>query len=303
MKGLLDKDLRPKITRWQKIKRFLKRPYRFLVINNENIENVGDMTVSSGAIIFFSSLTIFLTFFITAILIVFTPIRELIPGYTNTEMMNKIKEMREKVLDMEVIIAQQDSLIENVKRMANFTAQDSIKAQGNTQTQVTAKPAEKEPPVVTPPAPSSESATPPKAVLASYSAQPKNISDVVISLLPPVDGVLTNSYNEQEQHFGIDIAAQKDALVRAVTAGTIIFSEYSYETGHVIAVAHANNLVSFYKHNSYVFKKAGSYVATGEAIAVLGNSGEQTTGPHLHLELWKDGKPINPLLFLNYSQK
>jgi len=123
-----------------------------------------------------------------------------------------------------------------------------------------------------------------------------------IRLVPPIDGYVVQRYSLSKNHFGIDIAGSKGDPVKSVYEGIVILSEWNPETGNVIAVQHTNGMVSFYKHNSVLLKKVGSFVKRGEAIAIIGNSGEFTSGPHLHFELWMDGKSLNPLDYLNLEQ-
>ena len=111
---------------------------------------------------------------------------------------------------------------------------------------------------------------------------------------PPVKGVVTNSFNFQQNHFGVDIVAPPNEVVVAIADGTVTLSSWTLETGYVIQIQHVGNLISAYKHNSKLLKQSGSQVKAGEAIAIIGNSGELTTGPHLHFELWYNGTPVNP---------
>lgn len=106
--------------------------------------------------------------------------------------------------------------------------------------------------------------------------------------------MVTASFNTMQEHYGVDIAAKEDEPIKAVLDGTVLFAGWTTETGNTIQIQHANNLVSVYKHNSVLLKKMGQYVKAGEAVAVIGNSGEQTTGPHLHFELWYNGNAIDP---------
>lgn len=115
-----------------------------------------------------------------------------------------------------------------------------------------------------------------------------------LHFFPPVKGVITNSFNYQQNHFGVDIVAPPNEVVVAITDGTVTLSSWTLETGYVIQIQHVGNLLSVYKHNSKLLKKSGTQVKAGEAIAIIGNSGELTTGPHLHFELWHNGNPINP---------
>jgi len=110
----------------------------------------------------------------------------------------------------------------------------------------------------------------------------------------PVDGVVTSEFNQELGHYGIDIAAAENTPVKTSLDGTVIMSSWTLQTGYVLAIQHTNSLISFYKHNSVLFKKVGNFVSSGEVVAAVGSSGEQTTGPHLHFELWHNGIPINP---------
>jgi murein DD-endopeptidase MepM/ murein hydrolase activator NlpD len=110
----------------------------------------------------------------------------------------------------------------------------------------------------------------------------------------PVRGTVTASFKAAIEHYGVDIAAVENDPVKATLDGTVIFAGWSSETGYVIQIQHSNNLISIYKHNSALFKKAGEYVKAGEPVAIVGNSGEQSTGPHLHFELWYNGSPVDP---------
>jgi murein DD-endopeptidase MepM/ murein hydrolase activator NlpD len=110
----------------------------------------------------------------------------------------------------------------------------------------------------------------------------------------PVDGIITRSFNPMEGHYGIDLVAAPNEVVKAALDGTVTMSTWTLETGYVIQVQHDYELISVYKHNATLFKLVGQKVVAGDAIAIVGNSGELTTGPHLHFELWHDRVPLNP---------
>jgi murein DD-endopeptidase MepM/ murein hydrolase activator NlpD len=115
-----------------------------------------------------------------------------------------------------------------------------------------------------------------------------------IYLFNPVDGVVTADYNPRSGHYGVDIVSKENEPVRAVADGLVILASWTLDGGHVIALQHRGGLVSVYKHNSELTKSVGNFVTGGEIIAIVGNSGELTSGPHLHFELWQNGKPLNP---------
>jgi murein DD-endopeptidase MepM/ murein hydrolase activator NlpD len=120
------------------------------------------------------------------------------------------------------------------------------------------------------------------------------------SFVAPVRGIVTDTFAPARSHFGTDIAATKGSVIQATRNGTVIMSTWSADTGHMIGIQHDNNLVSWYKHNSARLKNLGDRVQAGEAIAVIGNSGEMSSGPHLHFELWYNGQPVNPQNYIQF---
>ena len=123
-------------------------------------------------------------------------------------------------------------------------------------------------------------------------SQKNGVADFLFFM--PLKGVVTNSFNAKEEHFGVDIAAPENEAIKAALDGTVTISTWTSETGYVIQIQHENNLISVYKHNSTLLKKSGQFVKAGDVIAIIGNSGELSTGPHLHFELWYNGNPIDP---------
>lgn len=119
-------------------------------------------------------------------------------------------------------------------------------------------------------------------------------------LFKPVDGIISDGYNPHADHLAIDIVAKQDEPIKAVADGTVVFASWTQDSGYVIAIQHRGNLISMYKHNSELFKKVGNFVTAGEVISIIGNTGELTSGPHLHFELWYDGNPINPEEFIRF---
>ncbi len=117
----------------------------------------------------------------------------------------------------------------------------------------------------------------------------------------PIKGVLTSVFAPQHDHFGVDIVAKENEPVKAIADGTVIFSSWTLETGYVINIQHSNELISIYKHNSVLLKKIGDVVRGGEIISIIGNTGELTSGQHLHFEIWYKGTPLNPQEFITFD--
>ncbi|MEQ9299251.1 MAG: M23 family metallopeptidase [Cyclobacteriaceae bacterium] len=134
------------------------------------------------------------------------------------------------------------------------------------------------------------------SVRAEYSGELQDLY-----LFQPIDnGIVSDEFNAQTAHYGIDVVAKKDEPVKSVADGTVIFSSWTQDSGYVIAVQHRSNLISVYKHNSDLLKNVGSFVGAGEIISIIGNTGELTSGPHLHFEIWYNGNPLNPSEFISF---
>lgn len=134
-----------------------------------------------------------------------------------------------------------------------------------------------------------------------YNLFERNSDKSNLVLFPPLSGTLSEHYNREKKHYAVDVVAPKDTPIKAVSNGIVIFAEWTTETGYVIIIEHKDGLLSVYKHNGSLSKSQGDIVRTGEVIASVGNTGEFTTGPHLHFELWDNGNPVNPLDFIDFK--
>jgi len=117
----------------------------------------------------------------------------------------------------------------------------------------------------------------------------------------PLDGEISAKFDTDSKHFGIDIVAPANSPVKSILDGVVIFSDWSVKTGNTISIQHRNNLISTYKHNSKLLKKIGQFVKAGEAICIIGNTGELTSGPHVHFEIWNNGIAIDPAAYINFE--
>ena len=116
----------------------------------------------------------------------------------------------------------------------------------------------------------------------------------------PISGYISAAFDPKSEHYGIDVVSKKDEPVKCISDGTVVFASWTQEAGYVIGVQHQANLVSIYKHNSTLTKEIGNFVSAGEIIAIIGNTGELTSGPHLHFELWYNGSAVNPEEFISF---
>ncbi len=136
--------------------------------------------------------------------------------------------------------------------------------------------------------------------LSIRSTDDRRLSLGQIHFFTPVKGLVSNRFDAASEHFGIDLVSEPNAMISSVMDGTVIFSEWTIQTGYVIFIQHEGNVISAYKHNSELLKRKGDRVKAGEAIAIIGNTGELSTGPHLHFELWHNGTPLNPEQYINF---
>tara|TARA_B100001250_G_scaffold409282_1_gene433316 strand:+ start:2196 stop:3083 length:888 start_codon:yes stop_codon:yes gene_type:complete len=132
----------------------------------------------------------------------------------------------------------------------------------------------------------------------SYKASRSSLEDFVF--FKPVDGIITSHFDVSEKHFGVDVVANTNASVKATLDGVVMFADWSISNGHTILIQHPENIVSVYMHNSSITKSSNDIVKAGEVIGVVGNSGELSSGPHLHFELWQNGSPINPVEYVDF---
>jgi len=131
-------------------------------------------------------------------------------------------------------------------------------------------------------------------------SNPKESNEITGFFMSPVNGTISRSLDKSQQHYGVDIVTKSDEPIKATLEGYVIFSEWTNRQGNVVIIQHANDMLSAYKHCSILLKKAGTYVEAGDPIAIVGNTGELTDGPHLHFEIWKGGVVLNPQEFINF---
>lgn len=116
----------------------------------------------------------------------------------------------------------------------------------------------------------------------------------------PITGYISEPFNAQTEHYGIDVVSKKDEPVKCIADGTVVMASWTQSEGNVIAIQHRENLISIYKHNSTLTKEVGDFITAGEIVAIIGNTGELTSGPHLHFELWYNGSAVNPEEFISF---
>ncbi|MFZ4521690.1 MAG: M23 family metallopeptidase [Bacteroidales bacterium] len=241
--------------------------------------------------------------FLTSFLIAFTPLREYIPGYTNVGLTKRLYKLQMKTDSIERALVAKEQFVGNLRDIINgkdltedkpLTGSDTVKRYGNVKIKRSAEDSLLRMEI------ENQNKYNLYKIESGESAGQRKASIGGVLFFTPLKGIITNHYDPAQKHYGVDIVAKQNEAVKAVLDGTVILSNWTLETGYVIAVQHSRNIVSLYKHNSAILKKVGDYVRAGEPIAIVGETGELITGPHLHFELWNDGNPVDPKEYITF---
>ncbi|MEM6699469.1 MAG: M23 family metallopeptidase [Bacteroidota bacterium] len=278
----------------------MKYTYRLIIMNNDTFEEVGSYRLSLLNVYVVLSTIVVLVAIMMWMLITYTPLKQYIPGYS--EHYNNprlIAELTSQVEELEKERQNRDFYIQNLQQMLTGDVEqvEDVKQEVTTVVDSTSRllPGEEEEKIREE---MQDAMNEPTSFLRT------NVSPVTsleqLHFIPPISGEITKGFNEETDHLGIDLVAPKNTAIKAVMDGYVFFADWTMETGNVIGLQHSNNTVTFYKHNSSLLKNIGNFVKAGEAIAVIGNTGTKTDGPHLHFELWFNGKPIDPSEYITF---
>ena len=265
-----------------------RNKFRFVILNDDTFEEVLTVKLSPLNIFTGSVFAILFTIAITTLVIAYTPLKEMIPGYTSSKLRRESINLALKADSLETSVRLNKQYINGIQRILNGEVIDSVlidlqEGEDSLDAVILSSPS------------AQDSAFRQWVEEENEFTLDQNAPELDIpQLMAPVDGLVTSSFESSKGHYAVDIAAPKNSPVKSCYEGTVVYADWSSETGHVIIVQHERNLLSAYKHNSALLKTVGDYVRSGEAIAIIGNSGENSTGPHLHFELWYDGYAINP---------
>ncbi|MCF6365185.1 MAG: M23 family metallopeptidase [Bacteroidales bacterium] len=277
-----------------------KRKLHLSIFDAHTFEEVKSLKFSRPLIFSLIGASILIIFGLVFLLLVYTPLNLLIPSKASLEAKNSVIEtslmidsLERKIISEETYLTQIKNIIQgkiaadtfNVEKLYNDSSIVISKSEfgnSNLDSIIRAELEETEAGVI--------------------GEQIKEIKETLKNLhfIVPLKGLVSNEFDAKKSHFGIDIVPGNDETVLAALSGTVILSTWSVETGYIIGIQHNWNLLSLYKHNSVLLKKVGDRVKSGESIAIVGNSGEQTSGKHLHFELWHNGTPTNPRDYITF---
>ncbi len=269
-------------------------------MRDTTFEEVWFMRLSRLNVIAVISSAIIVTTALVVALIVYTPLKEMIPGYPDAEMTRNIRlnALRLDSLDYQLYL--KDQFIESITTIMNggepvdFETTHAETPVGSENIQDYKS---KEDSILR-----IEVEEQQRYNLSLFDTSNESKKLSALYFFPPVQGTVIGQFNADMKHYGVDIAASGDLMVKSVLDGTILMADYTVETGHIVVIQHENELVSVYKHNETLFKRPGDVVLAGQSIAKVGNSGRITTGPHLHFELWQNGIAINPQTYISFEQ-
>ena len=278
------------------LKKLLSR-YRMVIINEETFEEQAQVRVSRLNFMILVILIIGSISTATFITIAYTPLKGIIPGYDSSELRKKAIQNLFTTDSLINLYNQNSNYLNAVRSVLNgdvtfqdpeLSIENGLNDQESNATFI--------PPIL------EDSLL--RAFVAKedkYNPNETSESGITTLLLAPAKGPISQLFNPEELHFAVDIVLEENTPIKAIADGTVIFAEWTSQTGYVIILEHISGMLSVYKHNANLNKKQGDSVSGGEVIASAGNTGEFTTGFHLHFELWIDGYPMNPTNFFNFS--
>ena len=293
----------PKMAKEEKKRRqFLQKllnPYLVMIIDEETFEEQTQIRFSRLKMIFVGLLMIGVLGTLIISTIAFTPLKEYIPGYDSSELRKKAVQNLFLTDSLITLYNQNIQYLNSVRKVLSedISFEESQLSVEQLENQNLAVPSFTEPILE-------------DSLLRAFVSQQDKYNPLISDkveinsyLFPPALGPISQPFDLKESHFAVDIVLKENTPIKAIADGTVIFSEWTAETGYVLILEHSLGILSVYKHNASLTKKQGDSVLSGEVIATAGNTGELSTGFHLHFELWMDGYPMNPENFFNFSEE
>ncbi len=287
-----------------RLRQRFQNTYRLTIMNDETFETIGSFRLTLLNVYIFLSTLIVLTAVLVTVSIAYTPLKRYIPGYSGDVSQDReVYQLYREVERMERELKAQEKYTESVRRMLV----------GDVQTAKDVPPSKdmfQDSGMVEIGRAKAEEQLRQEVELEEVGAIAKNARTTNFSprdlpleqlyFTPPVKGEISAPFMPDQKHYGVDILAPKNTAIKAAMDGYVFFSDWTQETGYTVGIQHQNNVITFYKHNSALLKTVGSFVRSGEAVAIIGNTGTLSSGPHLHFELWHRGIPVNPAEYISF---
>jgi murein DD-endopeptidase MepM/ murein hydrolase activator NlpD len=275
----------------------LTRSYKVVVSSEDTFEERLSFSTNKFNVFLVLSLYSIILIAFTISVVFFTQIREMVPGYSSSDLLTQAIYLTKKTDSLENELELNNTFYKSIENVLSGKTEEIIykdtlavsKEKDNIDLQAVLANAE-------------------DSILRKYVEEEDKFNltknELVIEnkmFVSPVKGQITQKFDPLNNHFALDILVDTGTPVKSILEGKVIFSEWSIDTGHVLIIDHGDNIISVYKHNSKVLKTQNNFVKAGEVIAYSGNQGTLSTGPHLHFELWKNGTPINPEPLFNFN--
>lgn len=281
----------------KKFTRKLLHKYRLVILNEDTFEERLSFKLTKLNVFVAASLGIIILIAGTTFLIAFTGLREYIPGYSSANLKKQATELAYKTDSLQTALMLNNQYYESIRKVLTGDLEPTIL---NRDSLVRSK--QMDTSLFDLSSSRADSLLREKVAQEDkYNVLETAGTQMEFALFPPVKGTISEKYNLKSRHYAVDVVVAKNAPVKAAADGRVIFSEWSAATGHVIIIEHNYGLLTVYKHNSSLTKEQGDFVRSGEVIALAGTSGDLSTGPHLHFELWKDGNPVNPSDYIDFE--
>lgn len=278
----------------------LNTSYRFVVMNDDTYEEVNTYHSSIKKLLTISLLAAVIVASMTALVFVFSPVKTYLGGIIDNAG-RRTASLETKIEDLEAELRAQQIRQDNIRKV--LTKQVDTLGTGHNSGEIHTPTLQEVPRI-----PQDEALRQELAITANESAivTDVNLPPSAVPLgqryfTPPLSGELSKTFDPHEKHYGVDIIAPKNTAIKAVLDGYVISADWNLETGNTICVQHTGDVITFYKHNSALLKKVGDNVKAGEAIAIIGDTGDHSTGPHLHFEVWHKGVPVDPSDYMNFN--
>ncbi|MFO7613593.1 MAG: M23 family metallopeptidase [Bacteroidales bacterium] len=281
--------------------RKLRNKYKLVILNDETYEEKLSFKLSRLNVFIATGTLAILLVFITTIIIAFTSLREYIPGYTDVTLYEKVYRLSELTDSLETVVRQKSLYLENLRIVLSgkdTTIVTPLKKDTNNHYQNIYRHPSREDSLFR--AEFEEQLAEGDVKLATVGRIGSRPDISHFTFFAPLRGIITSAFDPASRHFGVDIVSVRNEAIKATLDGVVIFTGWTLETGYNISIQHENDLVSVYKHNSALLKDQGTFVKAGDPIAIVGSSGELSTGPHLHFELWYNGVPVDPAGFIKF---
>ncbi|WP_456421836.1 M23 family metallopeptidase [Lutibacter sp.] len=271
--------------------------YRLVILNEDTFEEKISFKLTRLNVFILGGLFSVLLIVGTIFLIAFTPLREYIPGYSSIKLKKEATQLVYKVDSLEQVLKVNNVYIEKVRELltgeisnVQFDKDSVLQSIHYDKDTINLDPSDMD-----------LEFRQEVERTDRYSIFNQATKGAEIVFFAPVSGTITDGYNLEKKHFAVDIAVEMGTPVKSIADGTVIFAEWTADTGHVIIIEHTGGFISVYKHNTALHKQQGDLVKSGEVIASAGNTGEFSTGPHLHFELWNEGYPVDPTNYIDFE--